>query len=50
MILKFLVYCNSQRDGLHAVQLPRIDDLMGQGLDLAIQTDLQLCIAWESQR
>ena len=32
--------CISQRDGLHAVLFPRIDNLIDQGLDLAIQADL----------
>ena len=31
--------CISQRDGLHVVPLPRIDKLIGQGLDLAIQAE-----------
>ena len=31
--------CISQRDGLHTAPIPRIDNLIGQGLDLAIQAE-----------
>ena len=34
-----MILCNSQRDSLHAASLPRIDNLIGQGLDLAIQAE-----------
>ena len=34
-----MILCISQRDGLHVVPLPRIDKLIGQGVDLAIQAE-----------
>ena len=37
--------CISQRDGLHAVPLPRIDNLIGQGLDLAIQAERETAMS-----
>ena len=36
---KKLGFCISQRDDLHTAAFPRIDNLIGQGLDLAIQAE-----------
>jgi hypothetical protein len=35
----FFQNSNSQRDGLHTGLFPRITNLIGEGLDLAIQAD-----------
>ena len=48
-MLIFCTICTSQQDGLHTVLLPRIDDLMGQGLDLAIQAERETAVSVSHQ-
>jgi hypothetical protein len=38
-------YCISQRDSLHDVPLPRIEEFIGQGLDVAIQAERETAMS-----